>query len=797
MKKLGIMTMILLLFTTSFPQSLFANEAEEADEVITNSEEEQVIEQDDEEVKSLIESTDIEEGSPSPNIDKEEYNEFGIKKGTMVNGEDISELSEWELQYIPEGWRDGIVESEHPEEELPNQSIMGAKKSYPNVNNYINSKKFKVAKVQYDHKNFFTKFNYRGGFGKVEGVVAHETANNTSNIAGEIAYMSRNHKNAFVHAFVDHSQIIEIHPPELGAWGAGRFANQRFIHVELVRVHSFDQFAQSINNYSDYLANLLYKHNLGVKDADNNNGQGTLWSHGAVSKFLGGTTHGDPHGYFASWGYNWNDFVKLVRSKHNALVANKKQYTSKLGHIKLPTARIYKDPMNQSEYTSAGSGNSNEVFYIKQEAVVSGKRYYMMSRQPSNSNGTIGWMNAADVNVHEHAGSNKKITNLTIRSSGKAYNKTWGGSKNLVYNDLNSFIGATFNVNLIETVGKNTWYRGRLQGKQVWVHSSVFEQSALPDKSDNVPQESSTSKIGHIRNVNVRIYEKSDDKSPSVVAGSGRLNQAYYIKKQAKLYGQDYYLISNNASSVNGVLGWVKAQDLSTHNHAGMDRKAKTFYFKGTGSTYSTAWGGSKDLVHKNIATYKNQAFAVHLTEKVGNNVWYRGKLDGKTMWIHSSYVVSAQESTTSKLGHIRNSNVKIYPKLGVASTAIVAGQKHTNAVYYIKKEAKVNGDTFTLISSSPSSTKGVLGWVNAKDMSTHLHAGVDRKAKKLYFKGTGSAFDTAWGGSQNSVFKDLTSQKDQVFNIHLTEKIGNNIWYRGNLNGKTVWVHQAYLTNK
>ena len=802
MKKLGIMTMIILLFTTSFPQSLFANEDEDKgqkNEGITHSEEEQVTEQGDWEVELPIESTDTEENSTIPEIHKDEYNEFGIKKGTKVYGEDISELSEWELQYIPEGWRDGIVEGEHehPEAELPNQPIMKAKTSYPDVNNYINSNKFKAAKVQYDHKNMFTKFNYRGGFGKVEGIVAHETANNTSNIAGEISYMTRNHNNAFVHAFVDHSQVIEIHPPELGSWGAGRVANQRYIHIELVRVHSFDQFAQSINNYSDYVANLLYAYNLGVKDADNNGGVGTLWSHRGVSKFLGSTNSPDPHAYFESWGYNWNDFVKLVRIKHSALVANKSQYTSKLGHIKLPTARIYQDPMDLDKYTSAGSGNSNEVFYIKQEAVVSGKRYYMMSRQPSNSNGTIGWMNAADVDVREHAGANKNTANLTIQSSGKAYNKAWGGTKNLVYNDLKSFIGSTFSVDLIETVGNNTWYRGTLQGKQVWVHSSVFEKSALPDKSENVPQELSTSKLGHIRNANVKIYEKSDDQSPAVVAGSGRLNQAYYIKKQAKLNGQDYYLISNNASSVKGVVGWVKAKDLSVHNHAGMDKKTKKFYFKGTGSTYSTAWGGSKDLVHKNLATYKNQEFIVHLTEKVGNNVWYRGKLNGKIMWIHSSYVASAKESKTSKLGHIRNSNVKIYPKLGVESNVILAGQKYTNTVYYIKKEAEVNGDIYQLISSNASSTKGVLGWVNAKDLSTHLHAGVDKKAKQLYFKGTGSAFDTAWGGSKNSAFKSLADQKNKVFNIHLTEKVGNNIWYRGNLNGKTVWVHHSYLTQK
>src|SRR5699024_11435052 len=123
--------------------------------------------------------------------------------------------------------------------------------------------------------------------------------------------MSSNHRNAFVHAFVDGSRIIEVHPTDYGAWGAGRFANERFIHVELVRVHSFDEFARSINNYSEYIAAVLYKYNLGVT-SDEDTGKGTLWSHDAVSRFLGGTTQVDTNGYFARNGFNWNDYITHV-----------------------------------------------------------------------------------------------------------------------------------------------------------------------------------------------------------------------------------------------------------------------------------------------------------------------------------------------------------------------------------------------------------------------------------------------------------------------------------------------------
>src|SRR5699024_2092331 len=422
--------------------------------------------------------------------ESEEYNELGIKKGTEVYGEDISELTEEELQYVPEGWRDGEFESEHPKAE--SESRISVRTTYPDVNQYIESNNLSVSKLEVDHISHLTKFNYRNG--KPEGVVAHETANNNSTITGEISYMSRNHKNAFVHAFIDNSRIIEVHPTDYGAWGAGRFANERFVHVELVRVHSFDAFARSINNYANYIAETLYQYDLGVTDAEKS-GKGTLWSHKAVSNFLGGTTHVDPHGYFAQWGYNWNDFVKLVIKKYDDIAAD----------------RVSK-----------------------------------------------------------------------------------------------------------------------------------------------------TSKLGHIRSANAEIYREAGNPATTIKAGSKYTHSVYYIKKQAKINNQMYYLISNKPSSVNGIVGWVRADDLSTHNHVGVDKKKKTFYVKGTGKAYDKAWGVSNNLVY-NLADHKNEKFEVHLTEKVGNNIWYRGKLGGKTVWMHSSYVVSKEEKKTSKLGHIRRSNVEIY----------------------------------------------------------------------------------------------------------------------------------------
>ncbi|WP_121616312.1 S-layer homology domain-containing protein [Virgibacillus halodenitrificans] len=395
----------------------------------------------------------------------EEFNELGIKKGTEVYGEDISELPEDELQYIPEGWRDGKFESEHPEADDTENRIR-LQGIYPDVNSYISSKNLPQAKVEYNHLSHLPVMNYR--YFRPEGVVAHETANDNSTITGEISYMSRNYKNAFVHAFVDDSRVIEIHPTRYSAWGAGRFANARYIHVELVRVHSFDEFARSINNYANYIATLLFKYDLGYDNAEWD-GNGTLWSHKAVSRHLGGTTHVDPHGYFARYGYDWVKFSELVYAKLGNM-GMKKESTSKLGKIKSENDPIYADPEDQSKYKKAGKTHSNTVYYIKQQATLRGETYYLISDQPSSKNGTIGWVNSKDIKVYTHSSVDRDMKLMYLTGSGVAYDRAWGGSENIVYNKLAPMTGDILEVNLTESVGNNTWYRGYLQGKQVWVH---------------------------------------------------------------------------------------------------------------------------------------------------------------------------------------------------------------------------------------------------------------------------------------------------------------------------------------
>src|SRR5699024_12197268 len=68
------------------------------------------------------------------------------------------------------------------------------------------------------------------------------------------------------------------------------------------------------------------------------------------------------------------------------------------------------------------------------------------------------------------------------------------------------------------------------------------------------------------------------------------------------------------------------------------------------------------------------------------------------------------------------------YKTLGGQSSP--ASAKYQNKVYYIKKQAKIGSETFYLLSTSPSATKDLLGWMNAKDVDSRTHKTATKTAR-------------------------------------------------------------------
>ncbi len=70
-----------------------------------------------------------------------------------------------------------------------------------------------------------------------------------------------------------------------------------------------------MNNYADYAATQLQYYGL-KPDSAEYDGNGTVWTHYAVSKYLGGTDHADPHGYLRSHNYSYDQLYDLINEKY-------------------------------------------------------------------------------------------------------------------------------------------------------------------------------------------------------------------------------------------------------------------------------------------------------------------------------------------------------------------------------------------------------------------------------------------------------------------------------------------------
>lgn len=193
------------------------------------------------------------------------------------------------------------------------------------VNKEIMNKKIKPAKIskQYHRLNNITsqykKMVYETPNKMPKGVIVHSTAAGAKdNINNEITYMNRNWKNAFVHAFADYKEIIEVHNTDYYAWGAGPKANPYYIHIELVETGKTDEFIKSVNNQAYFVASKLREYNLKPSRAKKDK-SGSIYAHSDVTKYLGGTDHGDPDGYFKKFNYSMDEFYKLVVYHYNQI----------------------------------------------------------------------------------------------------------------------------------------------------------------------------------------------------------------------------------------------------------------------------------------------------------------------------------------------------------------------------------------------------------------------------------------------------------------------------------------------
>ncbi|MCU7557513.1 N-acetylmuramoyl-L-alanine amidase [Macrococcus capreoli] len=371
------------------------------------------------------------------------------------------------------------------------------------VNEYIKYNNWAVPK--YEESYFDSpQIAYRNGVGKPEGIVAHETANPTSTIDGEINYMKNNYENAFVHAFVDDKRIVEVANTDYLSWGAGPQANPRFINVELVRVYGKDAFSRSINNYADYFATNLLYYGLPLDNADYD-GEGTVWNHKAVSNFLGGTDHTDPIGWFEANNYTFDEFYSLVTDKYNqklnsnvaptpaptpvtpkpvpttpavkpvAVSPVKTSTEQRMAKIKSATADVY-TTVSDKATTKAGN-KADTAYYVNKKAEYNGDTYYALTDENKIPRG---WVKANDTTsaaiTNETATSKRFVVNSKATN---IYTTPWGSAKQAKAS-LKPFIGKDFVAQKTVKVGATPFYYGTVNAIAGWVNFSDLSAKLPP-----------------------------------------------------------------------------------------------------------------------------------------------------------------------------------------------------------------------------------------------------------------------------------------------------------------------------
>ena len=292
--------------------------------------------------------------------------------------------------------------------------------------------------------------SYRNG--KPEGVVLHEPAN-TGLIQNQIAYELRDpENNGIVHAWSSDAEIREILSTDYKCWGAGGVANARFAQIECCRFDNKARAVASIDRGLFWAAYQLFYYNLPCTDATKT-GSGTVWTHLAVSRFLGNTDHTDPIAYWSSVGISWDTAFAQIKRYYDALHTGDSTVVPALGQ----TVATVVAPVAPEGVTFSGQS------HVQQKG---------WSDMVNNTLGTVG------------QGLRLEAFSLVVKNNGKVQPLT--GSihvqdiGNVAYNQNTNLFGTVGQEKRLEAilinVGNGVQYRTHVanQGWGAWVSSGQW-----------------------------------------------------------------------------------------------------------------------------------------------------------------------------------------------------------------------------------------------------------------------------------------------------------------------------------
>lgn len=502
---------------------------------------------------------------------------------------------------------------------------------------------------------------YADGVGKPRGIVIHETANPSSTIQNEITYMRNNWKSAFVHAFVDQNNIIEVAPTQYIAWGAGRKANPYYIHVELVEhVGNRTAFYKSINNQTYYAAYNLKKYNLTPSRAQSN-GTGSVWGHFEVSNYLGGTDHGDPLAYLATFGYTYQELYDLIAYHYNntlskyAIVTSEKNVNFD-GIFKSSVSNygIHNKPWNTIDSTilSYATPYASQRITVTKEATTSfGETYYYFKKDGKE----IGWVNKNALQPVDQI-----LSQTAIDTTAEILSPTQVGN-------LASY------VNIPGTEIKDTT-----------ASNNSIEQGQVV----KIVEKAVTSK---------GIFYKYQLNNSS--------NFAYYSEKALKIFDAIEYDRSVNKS---GMVLPDRSSDLITQN---IYNTAPNEVFLGTG----------KDYANQKVAITREAKTAHASWYQFTVNGQIIGWMNQRAFKIYDT-LISKNEITESKVlkSATELTNYNLYsqiPNIGENETILAKSSNYANRKVIATQISKTSGGTYYYIEDISGNN---LGWISGDALSPY-----------------------------------------------------------------------------
>ena len=670
------------------------------------------------------------------------------------------------------------------------------------INDYIRKQNYKVPVYEEDYSSYFPKYGYRNGVGKPEGIIVHDTANDNSTIDGEISYMKRNYQNAFVHGFINGQRIVETQPTDYLAWGAGAIANERFIHIELVHVHSKEDFARQMNNMADYAATNLQYYGLSPDSAEYD-GRGTVWTHDAVSRFLGGTDHTDPHGYLKQHGYSFDALYDLINEKYQVKMgyASPANSSSKPSNPSTNTGLTVKNTTGFGRINTTNSGlyttvydqkgkatnQTNQTLKVTKEATLNGNKFYLMSDAKSNQ--ALGWVKSNDA-TYQAAQAEKKVTKTyTVKPGTTVYQVPWGTSSQTV-GKAPGTSNQSFKSTKEQTVAKTKWLYGTVGKVTGWINASSVVANDQKPSTNTALKVTTDTGLGRIKDKNSGLYATVYDKTGKSTSAT---NQTLKVTKKASVNGQSFYLVSDYAKGTN--VGWVKQSDVEYQTSQAPSKVNQNYTIKSGAKLYQVPWGTSKQVAGT-VTGAATQTFKATQSQTVGKATYLYGTVGKLSGWINSTALAAQKTATNvtktiSQIGQLNTKNSGV--RASIYDKTAKDASKWAGQTYKITKTASANNEDYVLLQNSTGGTP--LGWFNVKDVTTrNLGAETAVKGRYTVNSKTSGLYAMPWGTTKQRV-DTLKNATSRLFTASKSVKVGNDTFLFGTVNQKLGWINQKDLT--